>query len=1303
MLRTLNNDCRNTHFSNPFLVWNSVVPRCFTTAAHTYNHNALKDNTELERENSNLAHSNDVDDILKEIDFSVQRTGRCSRNSVENVLSMIETLGFVSETQGLYLLRCCGLMRGEKPDDRVKMADKVWNKLSKLGIQWDVKHFNSYLKVLVDSKQHTHTQEFSISEFLTSMESCSIESNRVTYMLLLQKYCNDGNLDGASEVLQSLKEKGFPINQAVFNLLIKGHIKANDISGAKHILEIMRSSNLSPTAESYTALACGYAEKNDLEDVKSVLEDAKNNHISFSNKNYLEILTALSTENIELVDELIGTLKDINASRQEVINSIMDLIFKGMDDVAFKLLLTVANPENNSANIFVKQLIKCDIPTEKVVKYCKEISSRGLHDFVLKNAVKAATELKKTDLAFALFEVLQKKGIPVRTYDFLTLFSCQENMEEGIWLILKKMFELGVPSDFITYLDFVFPAVTVSNPESLLSKIQETGHSMTSAIDPLFHYYCGQKQFDNALFLIEKYPVSIHPSFSLKNFISMSRDTTISLKVYYKVLNYVLRNTRLTDDSPEVSYGKNLAILIQSNPSLFEALHNTLNEEFKCSKLSKDICSNVLRTKKPELLVYIKRLKNSENYSINVKSEAPSVVKEEKELKLLKEKGLPTHQYLLECLSVHLRDRKNTLRINQIIQELDKQGVEFPCTLRAQSLHFFCDISNIEMAEKFYDFLKEKAPSFKIDSIKVIEYAALLIKFSRYDEALDVIKNECRELLCFGTQDLLLRSIKKLFTLAIDTGDKDVVGKLQDIFLPHANTFRSNIFYEPLVKYHIYKNDFESALEEFQKCVRNYQVAPCVRTLLKKCIICENHADLEKVLKISSSLSGWGKQVALCELTLAFLETGRNSEALKVMQNLRNKSDSGYLKGLCSQLYDQNRVNDLLTFVRIICAAEHVDRKELVDNLIKLTDGQNDFKTALALYNCTKRLFQLSDDTKHVLCSLLSRNKQKIPSSVQHHVSNELVPVVDESTTEVVSEFLHFVRGKDAQQALEKLQKMKKGFVRSLTLNDMTQFVDLLIEKNILNELDHIVPAMSFIIENANEILKPLMEKFSSVGDFESLIQIGNLLPDFSLRKCSFNSFLSKAYISSEKYEDLLMELEKRCDKKNKFFSMQAFEELLKRDDLEERVINLAEKYLEQNFDLPVAVVWAHFLVHEDYEKANEFYKLHSIQADKVDMMVLKAVHKKENITIGKIYISAINKLNSRKRCKERAYGTLLDVMVLKGMHDEATALIADAQEKDINLEKHYRSTLIMLRSALEREKKKVPFTISSEECAISG
>ncbi|GBN09287.1 hypothetical protein AVEN_73564-1 [Araneus ventricosus] len=318
------------------------------------------------------------------------------------------------------------------------------------------------------------------------------------------------------------------------------------------------------------------------------------------------------------------------------------------------------------------------------------------------------------------------------------------------------------------------------------------------------------------------------------------------------------------------------------------------------------------------------------------------------------------------------------------------------------------------------------------------------------------------------------------------------------------------------------------------------------------------------------------------------------------------------------------------------------------------------------------------------------KNKTRISFAVPRDETKISMP-------SAVVEFLHFVKKEDADQTLLKLQKMKKGFVRKIPLNEMTAVVHLLIKTEKIFDLSCCVQAMSYILDNVDEILKPLLEKYSNSGDIGSLNRIGKVVPDFALIKCSFNDYLTKAYISSEKYEDLILELERRWNAKNKLFSIPAFQELLKRPELEERVVNLAKKYLECNFDLPLAVVWAHCLVNSNFEKANELFKTYSIPADKVDMMVLKAVSQQGNIRAGQLYISAVNHLNARSRCKERAYGTLLDILVSKGRCDDAVALITEAKGNNLCVEKHYKSTLIKLKNALEGDRKEVPFTIPSE------
>ncbi|GBM05735.1 Leucine-rich PPR motif-containing protein, mitochondrial [Araneus ventricosus] len=794
LLRNINCECRISR-PNTFLVTSVSRHQCFATAAlPKYNHNEIKENIEAGNQ-SNVA-LQDVDNAFIEIDYAVKRSGRCFRTNVENVLSMIETLGSASDIHGLYLLRCSGLMHEEKPAERVQLASVIWEKLHKLGVQLDVRHYNSLLKVFVDCDH-----QFLPSEFLTSMESSKIEPNKATYLLLLQKYCNDGDLSGAGEILECLKEKGLPINESVFTILIKGHMRANDVSGAKDILEVMRSANLSPTAESYAALACGYAEKGDMDGLNSVLTEC---NVALSNKHYLDIISSFSdAENVK-INELLAKVADVHDWRQEIANAMMGLVYKGMDDIAFKLLLKIANPENNFANVFMKMLLKCDFPKEKIVSYCEEISDRRLHNYIFMNTAKAAIDFGKFELALTLFEALQKKGIPVRSYNLHLLLSSFKNHEEGIWLTLKKMFELGVPAEFLTYFEYVFPVISVSDPEAVISKIQETGHSFTAAVDPLFQFYCYRGEFDNALYLIEKYPVSVHPSFSLENYLNVCKDIKNYSKACLKVLSYLLQNIGVPAEDSEVAQGINLAALIQKNPSLFEALLRIPEEQIQLSRKSFDICATVLRRNNPDSLRYLRRLGNFRSQP-SEKRISRSIAEEEKELKLLKEKGLPTQRYLLECLSAHLKAR-NITRINQLTEELDKQGAQYPPTVLALLLNFYCQNNDLEMAEKYFKILKSDCPTFKLDSLKVIDYATSLVKFSKFDDAVNVIKGECKELHLFGYSEAAFRKcVRNLLNIAVETGNSDLVKSLQDSLSSLAETLQANVLYEPLVKMHLYK------------------------------------------------------------------------------------------------------------------------------------------------------------------------------------------------------------------------------------------------------------------------------------------------------------------------------------------------------------------------------------------------------------------------------------------------------------------------------------------------------------------
>ncbi|XP_035225379.1 leucine-rich PPR motif-containing protein, mitochondrial-like, partial [Stegodyphus dumicola] len=283
----------NSYLLNRCCRRNVVVSQqlCLATVAHQ--HKLNEDLPAIKSGNINDASIiKEIDKDLSNIDWTIRRSGRINRRTVESVFLKMKNaeLSSHSATHGLYLLRCCGRILEEAPSKRIELANEIWNTLIKLGCSFDIRHYNSLLRIYLDNNHH-----FSPTDFLSKLDADQIQPDKVTYLYLMEKYCNDGNLTGASEILEFMKEKKLPVNEAVFNSLIKGHVKTQDFSGAMNILDVMRASNLSPTADSYTAIACGYASKGDIDEMKSVLIRAKNNGVTISQRHYFQLINAAAT------------------------------------------------------------------------------------------------------------------------------------------------------------------------------------------------------------------------------------------------------------------------------------------------------------------------------------------------------------------------------------------------------------------------------------------------------------------------------------------------------------------------------------------------------------------------------------------------------------------------------------------------------------------------------------------------------------------------------------------------------------------------------------------------------------------------------------------------------------------------------------------------------------------------------------------------------------------------------------------------------------------------------------------------
>lgn len=107
---------------------------------------------------------------------------------------------------------------------------------------------------------------------------------RVTYQRLMWRYCQEGDVEGATKVLEKMRELNMPVSEPVLNALVMGHAFHGDTEGAKAVLETMAGAGLQPTNRTYTLLACGYAKQGDIEGVESVIKTANDKDAYMTDK-----------------------------------------------------------------------------------------------------------------------------------------------------------------------------------------------------------------------------------------------------------------------------------------------------------------------------------------------------------------------------------------------------------------------------------------------------------------------------------------------------------------------------------------------------------------------------------------------------------------------------------------------------------------------------------------------------------------------------------------------------------------------------------------------------------------------------------------------------------------------------------------------------------------------------------------------------------------------------------------------------------------------------------------------------------
>jgi len=288
--------------------------------------------------------------VMHSVNLLVQRSGRVLLNDVLGLVNLLKTSSSInSGGQALFTLRCCGSVLVDCPGaQRQKIADEIWGIMqADTSFKMDVSHYNTLLRVYLDN-----AKDFSPQDVLTELASNELAPNRVTYQHLIAKFCQDGNITGASAILEHMKEMEMPVSEQVFHSLIFGHSKLGDFESADRVMVIMQDTGLEIDATAYAAnlkgmIAFGktYAE------VSEALENLKDKGVKLNDQGFFDLIVAfVQNGQSEAARTLAEQLPRRSGFFNVLRNNIPKIVEHGDSELALSLLGQFQVPDNLPTN-----------------------------------------------------------------------------------------------------------------------------------------------------------------------------------------------------------------------------------------------------------------------------------------------------------------------------------------------------------------------------------------------------------------------------------------------------------------------------------------------------------------------------------------------------------------------------------------------------------------------------------------------------------------------------------------------------------------------------------------------------------------------------------------------------------------------------------------------------------------------------------------------------------------------------------------------------------------------------------------
>ncbi|KAI4463370.1 hypothetical protein MML48_4g00006397 [Holotrichia oblita] len=1196
----------------------------------------------------------------------------------------------------------------------------------------DISHYNALLRVYLENEH-----EFSPTEFLAELESKGIDPNRVTYQRLIARYCQQGDIDGATKILEFMREKQLPVNENVFNALITGHSEAGDMDSAQGILKVMTQAGLEPSADTYTTLLCGYAKKGDIETINTLLNECEQKEIFLLDKDFLDIIHALAINgHSEHVQTILDKTRKAFGYNQDAINLVLRLVNKGQEEVSYTILKSIPRgikPDGSQWPIgafFVKQMVKANRPVEVIVQYSDRLQQDELYDRGLLFATEICLELGKEQLAYDLLDTLKSKGLPIRQHYFWPLIIAKASDPTGnsILNILLKMGEYNITPSIETIKDYVIPNIKGKSSE-IIAKLREANISVGAAACSIVHSLLQKQDIKEAAIIISKIPAFYYPDI-LKRPLTTSLYATNDLESYITIVRYIVENLHRIEllkhesnelksqlDKTEVLGSliydltfsvKNFGLIVED---LLKALVeqgvslSTVTAEKIQEKLNEQMTpsiSDLLSKLTSGELTPVPLTKKSPTYTPSSQMNIPQL---ERLIHNLEAKNQDTKGLKRQLLTLYYRE-KELDKLEGLLKSLEQDSsFMYTAGIYAQLMDIYAHHNQLEQAEVYFNKLKEMEPELKIDDAKIIRYILALVKHNRIDEAIElaqtVKKEPKREEKSFAYRMLCW----KLLNYLAEEGKAEELNKLFNVLVKGEYIEVNNVILGPLVKVHLVNKDIPKALETFEWCCNQFRATPWKNELACQLIQCEDAEKLQKLTDLSTSVHG--EINSLYDLVFAFVECGRIRQARKILETPGLQTRPQRINSACQRYQMEGMVKPLEGLKDATKDLNHIDRTDIYYQLLLSYIKQDDPEKAVNLWMQMQEedlaptdnfLIKLGEFLKthnlHVPFVIPEAEEGKVIIKVSHPETSQkrtTSATAPSNNKRDIIVFRQTLKSGDVDAALD----IRKQSDNVFTLNDDSNLIEKLIQENRIQEATNLT--RDLLMKNQTPITRVfrfLLNRLANNGDVKTIEELGTYLNKDVKKLVSFDNRICHANLVSGNSTEYLEQLEKDIDNATpedipllaeKFPRGGVVGILEKHPEYTEKFAGIAKKYADRGVISPINVLWAQYFVKGEHEKAEQIWQQYLQGAQRIMFQrVVQVARESKDETLIRKLIEHLKISNVTDGAIGNAYSCLLDVLVAKENNNELVQVFETAI-KEIPIDTINRTAVLRVKEVYSR------------------